>query len=189
MKLSFKVLSISADALGMDMDEPESKFEKWLAKTFGDKVMNAIMGVAGFLGVVLGIGLFLVLPTLATKGLDMLLGLAGGALGVFKTLCEGLIRIGIFVGYILLVSLMPDIRRTFEYHGAEHKSIACYEAGVADPRECKELHAVSPALRHELHLYHADPERAGLLLCHLGQHLAAPCAEAAAAPRDLRDRL
>ena len=130
MKLSFKVLSISADALGMDMDEPESKFEKWLAKTFGDKVMNAIMGVAGFLGVVLGIGLFLVLPTLATKGLDMLLGLAGGALGVFKTLCEGLIRIGIFVGYILLVSLMPDIRRTFEYHGAEHKSIACYEAGV-----------------------------------------------------------
>ena len=130
MKLSFKVLSISADALGMDMDEPESKFEKWLAKTFGDKVMNAIMGVAGFLGVVLGIGLFLVLPTLATKGLDMLLWLAGGALGVFKTLCEGLIRIGIFVGYILLVSLMPDIRRTFEYHGAEHKSIACYEAGV-----------------------------------------------------------
>lgn len=130
MKLSFKVLSISADALGMDMDEPESKFEKWLAKTFGDKVMNAIMGVAGFLGVVLGIGLFLVLPTLATKGLDMLLGLAGGTLGVFKTLCEGLIRIGIFVGYILLVSLMPDIRRTFEYHGAEHKSIACYEAGV-----------------------------------------------------------
>ena len=130
MKLSFKVLSISADALGMDMDEPETKFEKWLAKTFGDKVMNLIMGVAGFLGVVLGIGLFLVLPTLATKGLDMLLGLAGGTLGVFKTLCEGLIRIGIFVGYILLVSLMPDIRRTFEYHGAEHKSIACYEAGV-----------------------------------------------------------
>lgn len=130
MKLSFKVLSISADALGMDTDEPETKFEKWLAKTFGDKVMNLIMGVAGVLGVVLGIGLFLVLPTLATKGLDMLLGLAGGTLGVFKTLCEGLIRIGIFVGYILLVSLMPDIRRTFEYHGAEHKSIACYEAGV-----------------------------------------------------------
>lgn len=130
MKLSFKVLSISADALGVDMDEPESKFEKWLAKTFGDKVMNLIMGVAGVLGVVLGIGLFLVLPTLMTKGLDMLLGLAGGTLGIFKTLCEGLIRIGIFVGYILLVSLMPDIRRTFEYHGAEHKSIACYEAGV-----------------------------------------------------------
>ena len=131
MKLSFKVLSISADAIGEGLDEPETKFEKWLAKKLGDNVMNVIMGVAGFLGVVLGIGLFLVLPTLATKGLDMLLGLAGGTLGVFKTLCEGLIRIGIFVGYILLVSLMPDIRRTFEYHGAEHKSIACYEAGVA----------------------------------------------------------
>ncbi len=128
-KLSFKVLTISAEALDMDLDEPETKFEKWLLDKFGDKIFNVIMGVAGFFGVLLAIGLFFLLPTLATKGIDALLGMAGLSLGWAKTLCEGIIRIGIFVCYILLVSLMPDIRRTFEYHGAEHKSIACYEAG------------------------------------------------------------
>lgn len=145
MKLSFKVLAISADALGMDMDEPETKFEKWLAEKLGDKIMNAVMGFAGVLGVVLGIGLFLVLPTLLTQGLDLLLGLAGGTLGIFKTLCEGIFRIAIFVCYILLVSLMPDIRRTFEYHGAEHKSIACYESGAAlTPEEAKKCTRFHP---------------------------------------------
>ncbi|MBQ5389656.1 MAG: DUF1385 domain-containing protein [Clostridia bacterium] len=128
-KLSFKVLTISAEAIGVDLDEPETKFEKWMLDKFGDKLFNIIMGVAGFLGVLLAIGLFFMLPTLVTKGVDALLGMVGGTLGVFKTLCEGIVRISIFVCYILLVSLMPDIRRTFEYHGAEHKTIACYEAG------------------------------------------------------------
>ena len=128
-KLSFNVLSISAEALGMDLEEPETKFEKWLFKKFGDKVFNVIMGIAGFLGVILAMGLFFLLPTFATKGIDHLLGYAGLSLGWGKTLCEGIIRMTVFVCYILLVSLMPDIRRTFEYHGAEHKSIACYESG------------------------------------------------------------
>ena len=128
-KLSFKVLTISAEALDMDLDEPESKFEKWLLEKFGDKLFNIIMSIAGFFGILLAVGLFFFLPTMATKGIDYLLGLAGLSLGWAKTLCEGVIRIAIFVCYILLVSLMPDIRRTFEYHGAEHKSIACYEAG------------------------------------------------------------
>ena len=130
MKLSFEVLTISAEAIGVDLDEPETKFEKWLLDKFGDKMFNILMGVAGFFGILLAIGLFFLLPTALTKGIDALLGLAGGTLGWAKTLCEGIIRIGIFVCYILLVSLMPDIRRTFEYHGAEHKTIACYEAGV-----------------------------------------------------------
>ncbi|MBQ6893330.1 MAG: DUF1385 domain-containing protein [Clostridia bacterium] len=128
-KLSFKVLTISAEAIGVDLDEPETKFEKWLLKTFGDKIFNVIMGVAGFLGVLLAVGLFFILPTLATTGIDSLLGMAGLSLGWAKTLCEGLIRMFIFVCYILAVSLMPDIKRTFQYHGAEHKTIACYEAG------------------------------------------------------------
>ena len=128
-KLSFKVLTISAEALDMDLDEPESKFEKWLLEKFGDKLFNIIMSIAGFFGILLAVGLFFFLPTMATKGIDYLLGLAGLSLGWAKTHCEGVIRIAIFVCYILLVSLMPDIRRTFEYHGAEHKSIACYEAG------------------------------------------------------------
>lgn len=128
--LSFKVLSTSAEAIGIDLDEPETKFEKWLLDKFGDKVFNIIMGIAGFLGVLLAVGLFFLLPTALVKGVDSLLGMAGLTLGWAKTLIEGIIRIGIFVCYILLVSLMPDIRRTFEYHGAEHKTIACYEAGV-----------------------------------------------------------
>ncbi len=128
-KLSFEVLTISAEAQDIDLDEPETKFEKWLLDKFGDKVFNVLMGVAGFFGVLLAVGLFFLLPTAATKGIDWLLGLGGLTLGWAKTLCEGIIRIGIFVCYILLVSLMPDIRRTFEYHGAEHKSIACYESG------------------------------------------------------------
>ena len=127
--LSFKVLTLSAEAIGVDLDEPETKFEKWLLDKFGDKVFNVIMGFAGFLGVLLAVGLFFILPTLATKGLDSLLGMAGLSLGWAKTLCEGIIRMLIFVCYLLAVSLMPDIRRTFQYHGAEHKSIACYEAG------------------------------------------------------------
>ncbi len=128
-KLSFQVLTISAEAQDIDLDEPETKFEKWLLEKFGDKVFSVIMGIAGFFGVLLAVGLFFLLPTAATKGIDWLLGLAGLSLGWAKTLCEGIIRIAIFVCYILLVSLMPDIRRTFEYHGAEHKSIACYESG------------------------------------------------------------
>ncbi|MBQ4150871.1 MAG: DUF1385 domain-containing protein [Clostridia bacterium] len=128
-KLSFKVLTLSAEAIGMDLDEPETKFEEWLLKKFGDKIFNFIMAIAGVLGVVLAVGLFFILPTAATAGIDKLLGYAGLTLGWAKTLCEGIIRIGVFVCYILLVSLMPDIRRTFEYHGAEHKTIACYESG------------------------------------------------------------
>ncbi len=128
-KLSFKVLSLSAEAVGVDLDEPETKFEKWLLDKFGDKIFNVIMGVAGFLGVLLAVGLFFILPTLATKGIDNLLGMANLSLGWAKTLCEGIIRMLIFVCYILAVSFMPDIKRTFQYHGAEHKSIACYEAG------------------------------------------------------------
>ena len=130
MKLSFKVLSISAEAIGVDLDEPETKFEKWLQDKLGDKMFGVLMGFAVFVGVLLAVGLFFLLPTALTKGVDHLLGLVGGTLGWAKTLCEGVIRIGIFVCYILLVSLMSDIRRTFEYHGAEHKTIACYEAGV-----------------------------------------------------------
>nr|MBQ5811435.1 DUF1385 domain-containing protein [Clostridia bacterium] len=130
MKLSFKVLSISAEAIGVDLEEPETKFEKWLQEKLGDKMFGVLMGIAGFFGILLAVGLFFLLPTALTKGIDYLLGLVGGTLGFAKTLCEGVIRIGIFVCYILLVSLMSDIRRTFEYHGAEHKTIACYEAGV-----------------------------------------------------------
>ncbi len=89
-------------------------------------------------------------PSLLTKATDNALG---GSLGWAKNLIEGLIKIVIFIAYLWLVSLMPDIRRTFEYHGAEHKSIFCYEAGVElTPANAAKYKRFSPALRHELYV-------------------------------------
>lgn len=126
LALSYKTLEISAHAMGMDEEVSESRFEKWLRAKFGRGIMDAVMVISTILGLALGIGLFFFLPIFITKGIDML---AGGTLGLARNLIEGIVKIGIFVGYIALVSLLPDIRRTFEYHGAEHKSIFCYEKG------------------------------------------------------------
>ena len=123
--LSFKVLNISAEAYGLDEEEP-SKFEKWLEKKFGKSLMDFVMVIAAVLGVALALGLFMFLPSLITKGIEKLIDVD---LGAWKNLVEGVLKIGIFIAYLALVSLMKDIRRTFEYHGAEHKSIFCYEAG------------------------------------------------------------
>ena len=126
MILSFKTLSISAEQYGLDDSEPETKLDKWINDHFGEKLMSVVMVVSSVLGVALALGLFIFLPSLITKWIEQL---AGTSLGLFKNLIEGLIKIVIFIAYILLVSLMKDIRRTFEYHGAEHKSIFCYESG------------------------------------------------------------
>ena len=126
MKLSYKALSISAEAMGIDEAEEESRFEKWLREKLGKNIMDIVMGISMVLGVALGVGLFFFLPIWITKGID---AAAGGSLGWLKNVIEGLIKIAIFVGYLWAVSLMKDIRRTFEYHGAEHKSIFCYESG------------------------------------------------------------
>ena len=127
MILNFKTLSISAEQYGgLDNIEPETKFEKWLTRKFGDKLMNIVMTVAMIFGIVLALGLFLLLPAYITKGIEWLIK---SSLGIWKSAIEGVIKIIIFIAYLLLVSLMKDIRRTFEYHGAEHKSIFCYESG------------------------------------------------------------
>ena len=112
---------------GIDTDAPETKFDKWIMDKLGDRMMQVISGIGMVLGLVLGIGLFLMLPTMATKGLD---SLAGGHIGPFRSVIEGLIRMAIFIAYVWAVSLMPEIRRTYEYHGAEHKSVACFERGL-----------------------------------------------------------
>ncbi len=127
MILNFKTLSISAEQYGgLDEIEPETKFEKWLQRKFGDKLMNIVMGISMVFGIVLAVALFLLLPSYAVKLIDMIPHVD---LGIWKSTVEGVIKIAIFVSYLLLVSLLKDIRRTFEYHGAEHKSIFCYEAG------------------------------------------------------------
>lgn len=124
MIFGYKYLMKSAEKSGIDMDEPESKFDKWLTRHLGDKLMKVVSGVAMVLGVVLAVGLFILAPMGIVWLLEKLV-----PLGAFKTLIEGIIKIAVFVGYLALVSRTKDIQRVFEYHGAEHKSIACYEAG------------------------------------------------------------
>ena len=127
MILSMSTLTASAEMLGIDDAEPETKFEKWLTEKLGDKLMTVIMAIASVLAVVLSIGLLVFLPTKASEGLSFLTGIENV---VFRSVIEGILKIAIFVAYIALVGLMPDIKRTFQYHGAEHKSVACYEAGL-----------------------------------------------------------
>ena len=129
--LSMKTLGASADALGIDEEESEGKFAKWLKKHFKIDLTDFIMVISTILGLAISVVLFIFLPSLVSYGVDFLIGLIweGAALGAFSAVVEGVVKIGIFLAYLSLVSLMPDIRRTFMYHGAEHKSIACFEAG------------------------------------------------------------
>ncbi len=128
LKMSFTCLSDSAQMYGLDEEAEETKFERWLREKFGKNVLDVAMFIGGALGIVLAIGLFALLPTYLAN----LIKSSSSALdhSFFVSLFAGVMRIAIFVGYICLVSLMPDIRRVFEYHGAEHKSIMCYEAGA-----------------------------------------------------------
>ena len=125
MIMSFGVLELSAEIMG-EVEAEETKFEKWLKKTFGKSVFDIIMFVAGALGLALAVLLFTYLPNQVALWTERLFHVD---LGIWKAALCGVLRILIFILYIVLVSLMKDIRRTFEYHGAEHKTIACYEAG------------------------------------------------------------
>ena len=121
--LGYKTLTYSFEKAGFEEEEP-TKFELWLSKTFGKSVMQIVTVFAGILGVLLALMLFMLLPSLAVK-------LISGYLPDWSyTLAEGVIKIAIFLAYVALVSHMEEIRRTFEYHGAEHKTIFCYENGL-----------------------------------------------------------
>ena len=133
MKLSVKTLEISAEALGLEDDAEKAKKEKKKAEgkaAVGTTDMVMVLGVV--LGLALALGLFFVLPSVIAEGIEWFFTTVFNTLpfGVVTiAFIEGLVKIGIFLGYLALVSLMPDIKRTFMYHGAEHKSIACFEAG------------------------------------------------------------
>ncbi len=140
MILSFGCLNASAQVMGGEIEE-ESRFEKWLKKKFGANLFDIVMIIGGILGVVLAVFLFMFLPALVARGVNWLFlnpfGVAGGIGGYFA-LVEGVVKVVVFVSYIALIGLLPDIKRTFAYHGAEHKSIACYEnGGELVPAEAK----------------------------------------------------
>ena len=121
-----KALMRSADLAPEDMQEEPSKFDKWLEKVLGNELFQkAIVGIAMVMGVGLSILLFFLLPMVISGFLD---GVIHSNLGL--NLIEGVIRMAIFMVYMFLMSRMSEMRRVFSYHGAEHKTIRCYEAGL-----------------------------------------------------------
>ena len=126
MVLGMKSLELSASIFGEDEEEEEpTGFERWLTDRFGDNLQKVIMGISMTVAVILAIGIFVLLPTLLS---GMIRSIADNHYLI--AILEGLCRIGIFVAYIKLISRMEDIRRTFMYHGAEHKCINCIELGL-----------------------------------------------------------
>ena len=123
-----KALMYSADFYPDEEVSQPSKFEQWLeAHLSSEKLEKAIVAFAVLLGVGLSIFLFLVLPTLLTGGiLHFFLGFPLWG----RNVVEGLLKIVIFLAYLILCSKQKDIYRVFQYHGAEHKTIFCYEAGL-----------------------------------------------------------
>lgn len=132
--IGMKALMFSADQIDIeDEEETESKFDKWLEDKFGDKIKDIVIYFSIALSLVLSIAMFIMLPTVITRGIEWILKstplAAAAATKLFTSITEGIIKLGIFIGYLALVSQMKDIKRVFEYHGAEHKTIACYEHG------------------------------------------------------------
>ena len=121
-----KALMRSADLAPEESQTEPSKFDKWLEKKLGnEKLQKAIVGVSVFLGLAMSIGLFFLLPAVIVGFLDQWIPNT-----LVLNLVEGLVRMTIFMGYMLLVSRMKEMKRVFAYHGAEHKTIRCYEAGL-----------------------------------------------------------
>ena len=124
MKLSMSTLTLSAEMQGIE-EEP-TKFEKWLEKKFGKSLMAIAAIIGGALGILLALGLFFFLPMAISKLISHFVTMPP----IVKAIVEGVVKMIIFLLYIWLVAFMPDIRKTYEYHGAEHKSIFCHEAGL-----------------------------------------------------------
>lgn len=129
MKIGYRALSLSAEKSGFaeedNLSKP-SKFDKWLEKTFGNKLMKFIMFLSSIIGIVLSILLFFILPTwlfnLITYNFNHI-----NNINFYRSVFEGVIRIILFLIYVILCSQPKDIKRVFQYHGAEHKTIFCYE--------------------------------------------------------------
>ena len=121
-----KALMRSADLSPEESQEEPSKLDLWLEKKLGnEKFQQAVIGIAVFLGLAMSIGLFFLLPMVVVGFFDQWIPNT-----FLLNLVEGVVRIAIFVVYIVLVSRMGEMKRVFAYHGAEHKTIRCYEAGL-----------------------------------------------------------
>lgn len=125
MVIGMKTLNYSASFYEDEEEQTESRTEQLLEKILGEKAEKIIMGIVLVFSLAISIGLFMILPYIASEVLGKLI--RNEYVILFM---EGIIRIAIFLGYIVLISRMEDIKRVFMYHGAEHKTINCLEAGV-----------------------------------------------------------
>ena len=125
MVIGMKTLNYSASFYEDEEEQTESRTEQLLEKILGEKAEKIIMGIVLVFSLAISIGLFMILPYIASEALGKLI--RNEYVILFM---EGIIRIAIFLGYIVLISRMEDIKRVFMYHGAEHKTINSLEAGV-----------------------------------------------------------
>jgi uncharacterized protein YqhQ len=128
MSAGVRAIFFAVEQLPEEEQEAQtSKFDAWLERKFGkdEKGQKALMTVVMVISIAISVGLFILLPTL-------LAGFIGRFISshILRNIIEGVVRIGIFLGYLALVTRMPDIRRVFQFHGAEHKTIFCYEKGL-----------------------------------------------------------
>ena len=136
-----EVLEKLEEEQGKASEEPD-KFEEWLTKTFGEKkAFSILMYLSVVIAIVMVVGLFILLPTAIMN----LIKKAGVENVILLNLFEGILRICMFIIYVLAISKMPDIKRVFQYHGAEHKTIHCYENGLElTPENAQTFYTLHP---------------------------------------------
>ena len=124
MKIGMSTITYSASFYEDEEETKPSRLENGMNKIFKDKADSIFTGVTVFFSVILAVALFILLPTFLSQKLSTVI-----TSNVLQAVIEGVIRIAIFIGYVLLISQMKDIKRVFMYHGAEHKTINCIEHG------------------------------------------------------------
>ena len=138
---SADVLEKYEEKLGEGALAEKGKFETWLEKLFGERaVWNILIAISVIISLVFSIGIFVIGPTAVINWMT-----AFTENEIVLNLTEGLLRIAVFVIYVLLISKMKDIHRVFQYHGAEHKCIHCFESGrELTPENCQEFYTLHP---------------------------------------------
>lgn len=138
--LGMQTLTFSAGFYDDDEDQEPGKFEEFLQKTFGEKAEKVVMGCTVAFSIVMAVAIFMLLPYFISDFFRRYV-----PSDTLLAVLEGVIRLGIFVLYVVLISSMKDIRRVYMYHGAEHKSINCIEHGlelnVENVRKSSRYHA------------------------------------------------
>lgn len=139
--IGIKSLEYSASFFEDDEEESESKFDKWFDKVFKEKGNSVLMGISLVLSLAFSTLLFFILPTALTS----LVKKAITSNVVVLNIIEGIIRVIIFISYIFIVGKLEDIKRVYQYHGAEHKTIFCYESGIdLTPENAKKFGRLHP---------------------------------------------